>query len=152
MTLFLTWNNDFLEKIIISNDFDRVFSWNIHSTNSKHKIVENSKIWTIFCFFTRFFFPDSYCLREWLKINLNIYDIISCLNKNLIQHFVRYLEKEKGYDVETLSIDRVFRAYSRHFLGATITCNLVPWILKKMFSLEIVKNYNPYDIANTCND
>ena len=37
-----------------------------------------------------------YCVREWLKINFNMYDVISCLNKNLIQHFVWYLEKEKG--------------------------------------------------------
>ena len=33
-------------------------------------------------------------------------DIINCLNKNLKKHFVCYLEKEKRYDVETLSIDR----------------------------------------------
>ena len=29
------------------------------------------------------------------------------------------------------------RAYSRPLLGATIAPNLVPWVLKKIFSLEI---------------
>ena len=28
-------------------------------------------------------------------INLKVYDVISCLNKNLITHFVGYHEKEK---------------------------------------------------------
>ena len=52
------------------------------------------------------FLPVSHCLRAWLKINLNkVYDIINCLSKNLITHFVWYLEKEKRYEVETLTID-----------------------------------------------
>ena len=33
---------------------------------------------------------------------------MNCLNKNLIMHFVQYLENEKRYDIETLSIYRVF--------------------------------------------
>ena len=32
------------------------------------------------------------------------------------------------------------RAYSRPLLGATIAPNLVPWVLEKIFSLEMVKN------------
>ena len=32
---------------------------------------------------------------------------MNCLNKNLITYFVWYLKKEKRYDIETLSIDRV---------------------------------------------
>ena len=32
------------------------------------------------------------------------------------------------------------RAYSGPSLGATIAPNLVPWVLKKIFSLEMVKN------------
>ena len=31
---------------------------------------------------------------------------MNCLNKNLT-HFVWYLKKEKRYDIETLSVDRV---------------------------------------------
>ena len=34
------------------------------------------------------------------KINIKIYDIINCLIKKLITHFVSYLEKEKRYDIE----------------------------------------------------
>ena len=32
------------------------------------------------------------------------------------------------------------RAYSTHLLGATIAPNLVSWVLKKIFSLDMVKN------------
>ena len=33
------------------------------------------------------------------------------------------------------------RAYSKPLLGATITPSLVPCVWKKIFSLEMVKNY-----------
>ena len=36
-----------------------------------------------------------------------VYDVINCLNKNLIKYFVQYLEKEKRYDIETSSIDKL---------------------------------------------
>ena len=62
-----------------------------------------------------FFFCVSHCFRAWSKINLKVYDIINCLNKNLITHFVWYLEKEKSYDIETSSIDRVLN--KEHFYG-----------------------------------
>ena len=61
------------------------------------------------------FLPVNHCFRSWFKINLKVYDIINCLNKNLITHFVWYLEKEKRYDIETLSIDRVLN--KEHFYG-----------------------------------
>ena len=60
----------------------------------------------------------SYCFRGWSKINLKAYDIINCLNKNLITHFVWYLEKEKKYDIETLSIDRILD--KEHLYGKII--------------------------------
>ena len=40
---------------------------------------------------------------------------MNCLNKNLITYFVWYLKKEKRYDIETLSIDRVLN--KEHFYG-----------------------------------
>ena len=46
---------------------------------------------------------------------LKVYDVINCLNKNSITHFVWYLEKEKRYDIEILSIDRVLN--KEHFYG-----------------------------------
>ena len=62
-----------------------------------------------------FFFPVSHCFRGWFKRNLKVYDVINCLNKNLITHFVWYLEKEIRCDIETLSIDRVLNM--EHFYG-----------------------------------
>ena len=65
--------------------------------------------------FSSFFLSVSHCFRGWSKINLKVCDIINCLNKNLITHFVWYLKKEKRYDIETLSIDRVLN--KEHFYG-----------------------------------
>ena len=53
------------------------------------------------------FLPVSHCFRGWSKINLKVYDVTNCLNKNLMTHFVWYFEKEKRYGIETLSIDTV---------------------------------------------
>ena len=46
---------------------------------------------------------------------LKVYDVIICLNKNLITCFVWYLEKEIRCDIETFSIDRVLN--TEHFYG-----------------------------------
>ena len=59
--------------------------------------------------------PGSHCFRSWSKINIKVYDLFNCLNKNLIMHFVWYLENEKRYDIETLSIDRELN--KQHFYG-----------------------------------
>ena len=32
--------------------------------------------------------PVSYCFRGWIKRNLKVYNVINCLNENLITHFV----------------------------------------------------------------
>ena len=61
------------------------------------------------------FFPVSHCFGDWSKINLKVYDVINCINKNLITHFVCYLEKEKSYDIEILPIGRVLN--NEHFYG-----------------------------------
>ena len=54
-----------------------------------------------------YFLPVSHCFSSWSKKNLKIFDFINCLNKNLIIHFVWYLEKEIRCHIETFSIDRV---------------------------------------------
>ena len=69
------------------------------------------------------FLPVSHCFRGWSKINLKVYVIINCLNKNLITHFVWYLGKEKRYDIEILSIDTILN--EEHFYGK---------IMQKMFT------------------
>ena len=69
-----------------------------------------------FCTFVfPYFFPVSHCFRGWSKKNLRIYDVINCPNKNLITHFVWYLEKEISSDIETLSIGRELN--KKHFYG-----------------------------------
>ena len=50
------------------------------------------------------FFPVSHCFRGWSKKNLKVYDIINCLNKNLITFCLIFWKKKS--DIETLSIDR----------------------------------------------
>ena len=47
------------------------------------------------------FFSVGCCFRGRSKINLKVYDIINCLNKNLITNFVWYHQKEERYDIET---------------------------------------------------
>ena len=51
-------------------------------------------------------FAVSHCLRGWSKKKTQVYDVINCLSKNVITHFVWYLEKEIRCDTKTLSIDR----------------------------------------------
>ena len=53
------------------------------------------------------FLPVDHCFSWWSKINLKVYDVINCLNKNFITRFDWYLEKEKRHDIETLFIVRV---------------------------------------------
>ena len=48
------------------------------------------------------FFTVSHYCRGWSKKNLKVYDIINCLNKNLITHFVWYRKKEIRCDIDTL--------------------------------------------------
>ena len=82
-----------------------------HLKNSFH----SWDIQVFLCWSSLLFLPVSDCLRAWSKINLNVYEVTSCLNKSLITHFVWYIEKEERYDIETLSIDRVLN--KKHFYG-----------------------------------
>ena len=61
------------------------------------------------------FLPVSHCFRDWSKIDLKVCDVISCLNKNLITHFVWYLKKEKRFDNEILSTDRALNKEHFHW-------------------------------------
>ena len=58
-------------------------------------------------------FHGCHCFRGWLKKKIQICDVITCLNEDLITHFVWYLEKDIRCDIETLSIDRVLN--TEHF-------------------------------------
>ena len=88
------------------------------SKTMKDVFISSKKLFSFsrylnFCIFP-LFLPVSHCVRAWSKINLEVYDIINCLNNNLI-HLVWYLEKEKRYGIEILSLDRVLN--NEHFYG-----------------------------------
>ena len=90
-----------------------------------HQMIPLQKLWKMFFIsskklflFSRYsdfwifiyspiFFPVSHCFRPWFKKNPEVYDLINCLNKNLVKHYIWYLEKEIRSDIETLSVDGV---------------------------------------------
>ena len=91
----------FLTKWQPFQNYEKCFSFHLKSSFHSQDIQ-------IFVFLSSpLFLPVSHCFRGWSKINLKVYDIINCLNKNLIRHFVWYLGKEKRYGIEILSFDRV---------------------------------------------
>ena len=99
-----------------------------------HQMIPLQNLWKMFFisskklfYFSRYLFfcvsifpsfsPCQPLLRAWSKINLKVYDVINCLNKNVIIYLVWYLEKANRYDIETLSIDRVLN--KKHFYVKT---------------------------------
>ena len=64
------------------------------------------------------FFPVSIALVTDLRKILKVYDAINCISKNLLTHFVWYLKKEIGCDIEILAILRV--SNKEHFYGKII--------------------------------
>ena len=99
--------------------------------NNFHQMKTLQKLWKMFLLSSKKLFSFSrhsnFCIsifpsflscqpfRIWSKINLEVYDVINCLNKNLITHFVWYLGKEKRNDTETLFTERVLN--KGHFYG-----------------------------------
>ena len=99
-----------------------------------HQMIAHQKLWKMFLFhwkgsfhfqdieifvFSSFplFFSVNHCFRGWFK-KILVCDVINCLIKNFLTHFVWYLEKEIRCDIETLSIDRVLNM--EHFYGKII--------------------------------
>ena len=89
-----------------------------------HQMIALPKLWKMFFISSRklfcsrdiqifvflsfpLFLPVGHCFWGWLKRNLNIHHVINCLSKNSITHFAWYLEKEKRYGIETLTIDEI---------------------------------------------
>ena len=101
-----------------------------------HQIVALQKLWKMFFISSKKLFSFSRCSnfcistfpsfsscqpmleRAWSKINLKVYDVIKCLNKDLITHFVWYFEKVKRYDSKTLVIDTALN--KEYFYGKII--------------------------------
>ena len=108
-----------------------------------HQMIALQKLWKM-CFipckklfwflrYSDFVFPSSplflsviHCFRGCSKINLKACDVSNCLNKNVITHFVWYLEKEKSYDIETLSINRVLNKEQCRKHAENVHQKLVP--------------------------
>ena len=120
ITLMLIPGFDFVKACVRCFHQISIFSPN----DSPSKTIKLLFIWSkklfLFSRYSNFcisifpsFFPVSHYFRGWSKINLKVYDVINFLNKNSITHFVWHLEKEKTYDIETLSIDGV--SHKEHF-------------------------------------
>ena len=95
------------------NDYEKCFLFHLKSSFCSRDIQS-------FVFLFSALFPFfRHCFKVWSETNLEIYDIINSLNKNLARHFVWCLEKEKRYEFGTLSIDRVLN--KEHFLEKVCT-------------------------------
>ena len=94
-----------------------------------------------------FFFPLSIITlennRRWI---IKVYDVINCLNKNLVTYFVWYLEKKKRYDLENLSIDRVLN--KEHFYGKIMHKKEHPKLVPEPF---IILVNNPKQLIHSRN-
>ena len=70
-------------------------------------------------------FPSvSHYSGRWFKLNFKVYDVISCVNKNLKTHFIWNLKKEGRSGIETWIIDRVLD--KEHFYGKIMQKKLAP--------------------------
>ena len=77
---------------------------------------------------------------------LKVYDVLICLNKNLITCFFWYLEKEIRCDIETLAIDRVLNA--KHYYGKNHAENVYQKLVPDPF---LVLPNNPKQILHAGN-
>ena len=66
---------------------------------------------------------------------------------NLITHFVWYLEKEKRYDIETLSIDRVLN--KENFYGKIMQKNVHQKLVPDSFFILVDNPKQPLHARNS---
>ena len=92
------------------------------------------------------FLTVSHYFRGWLKTNLNVYDVMNCINKNLIIHFVSYLEKKKRCDIETLSIDKVLN--KKDFLLENYAENVHQRLVPDFFLILVSNPKQPLHARN----
>ena len=108
---------------------------------------------------TFFFFMQTLCNFIFLLIIFLLWDVVDItqifiLGMPVISSFIKQKQCVGSFQF-TLLIVCVFicvfiincivisicsRPYSRRLLGGTIARNLLPWVLKKIFLLEVVKN------------
>ena len=87
------WKNPIALKLVSA--IFLFFSLNDSTSKSMKNAIFSSKNYffskdiQIFVFpFSPLFLPVRHCFRERSKIYLKVYDVIICLNKNLITHFI----------------------------------------------------------------
>ena len=101
-----------------------------------------------FCIFVFPPFPHvSHCFSGWLKINLKVYGVINCLNKNLIAYFLWYLEKGKRYDNESLSIGRVLN--KEHFFLKSHAENMHQKLVPDLYLVLVNNPKQPLHARNS---
>ena len=78
-----------------------------------YQMIALQKLWNMFFISSKYLFSCSRYSNFWIfvfppfslsAIALEVNDVINCLNKNLITHFVCYLEKEIRCDIELASL------------------------------------------------
>ena len=92
------------------------------------------------------FLPVGHSFRGWWKISLEVYDVIYCLNKDLITHFVKY-RQDKRYDIETWSIDRVLN--QEHFHGKKHAANVHQKLVPNPFLISVNNLKQPSHTSNS---
>ena len=88
------------------------------------------------------FLHVGHCFRGWSKINRKVHDVINCLNKNSLTHFVWYLEKE----IETLSIEGV--SDKKHFYRKIMQKNMYQELVPDLFIILVNNPKQPLHERN----
>ena len=104
--------------------FSRNFHFSLNDSPSKTErfFISSTKLFS----FARY---SNYCISTFPFFSAC--QSSNCLNRNLITHFVLYLEKEKRYDIESLAIDTILN--KEHFYGKTIRkCTPKATLTKKL--------------------
>ena len=129
----------FFHQMVAFKNCEKCFLFHLRSSFHSRDIQ-------IFVFLSFLFLPVGHCFTGWSKISLKVHDIINCLNKNSITHFVWYLEKEKQCDIETLSIDGV--SDKEHFRRKIVQKNVQQKLVPDLFKILVNNPKQPLHARN----
>ena len=129
----------FFHQMVAFKNCEKCFLFHLRSSFHSRDIQ-------IFVFLSFLFLPVGHCFTGWSKISLKVHDIINCLNKNSITHFVWYLEKEKWCDIETLSIDGV--SDKEHFRRKIVQKNVQQKLVPDLFKILVNNPKQPLHVRN----
>ena len=132
LMIWLSPNCDVICSILLPSKLVRSFAHQFVDFALKSPIATKRK--GLFCaklskvlsgFFPSFFL-DGHCPRGWSKINLKVHDVISCLNKNLIAHFLIFREGKKIWHSNFVNWESIKKKKSHGNLMQKMYLNLVP--------------------------